>query len=99
MESGLLIIVSLGNGNGLGRGDIPVSLAGWCSRHHETAHPSVEPSQSTLGRSRIEPEHLLLGMLNEVSETGGGLATYILQDELGVNLAQLKQQLEATMSR
>lgn len=46
------------------------------------------------GQSQIAPEQLLLGILDEVDETGGGLATYILKEELGMNLGQLKQQIE-----
>lgn len=51
-----------------------------------------------MGRFCIEPEHLLLGILGEAKESGG-LATYILKEELGVDLSQLEQQLRATMSQ
>ncbi|MBE9064710.1 MerR family transcriptional regulator [cf. Phormidesmis sp. LEGE 11477] len=48
-----------------------------------------------VGESRIAPKHLLLGILEEYKECPppGGVATYILQEELGVNLQQLEQQL------
>ncbi|ESA32898.1 family transcriptional regulator [Leptolyngbya sp. Heron Island J] len=48
--------------------------------------------------THIEPEHLLLGILDEHKESGG-LATYILQEELSLDLSQLEQQLRATMSQ
>lgn len=51
-----------------------------------------------IDQTQIEPEHLLLGILDEVHETGGGIATHILKQELGVDLAQLEQQLEAAMA-
>lgn len=51
-----------------------------------------------MGRSRIEPEHLLLGILDENKESGG-LATYILKEEFGLDLSQLEQQLRATLSQ
>lgn len=45
-----------------------------------------------MGKLHIEPEHLLLGILDEAKESGG-LATYILREELGLDLTQLEQQL------
>lgn len=47
-----------------------------------------------VGLAHIEPEHLLLGILDEHKESGG-LATHILQEELGLDLSQLEQQLRA----
>jgi hypothetical protein len=41
---------------------------------------------------------LLLGILDEAHETGGGIATHILKEELGMNLDQLAQQLEAAIA-
>ncbi|MGD1932470.1 MAG: hypothetical protein ACFB12_26555 [Leptolyngbyaceae cyanobacterium] len=35
--------------------------------------------------------------MNEVDETGGGLATDILKDELAIDLARLAQRLEAAI--
>ena len=51
-----------------------------------------------MGQLHIEPEHLLLGILDEAKESGG-LATYILKEELGLDLAQLEQQLRMAMSQ
>jgi ATP-dependent Clp protease ATP-binding subunit ClpA len=51
------------------------------------------------GKSHIDPEHLLFGILDEVHETGGGIATHILQEELGVDLDQLARQLEAAIAQ
>ncbi|MBE9067036.1 MerR family transcriptional regulator [Leptolyngbya cf. ectocarpi LEGE 11479] len=50
-----------------------------------------------MGQPYIEPEHLLLGILDEAKESGG-LATYILKEELGLDLSQLEQQLRLTTS-
>ncbi|MDY6941142.1 MAG: hypothetical protein SWY16_26225 [Cyanobacteriota bacterium] len=50
-------------------------------------------------RTRIVPEDLLLGMLHEAAEGGGGVATYILQEEFGINLPSLQQQLRLAMSQ
>ena len=49
------------------------------------------------GRSRISPELLLLGILAEYRESPppGGVASYILREELGVDLQQLEQQIRA----
>ena len=44
----------------------------------------------------LEPEHLLLGILKE-AEQGGGVATHILAN-LGIDLAQLEQQLRQAMA-
>ncbi|WP_346294160.1 MerR family transcriptional regulator [Sphaerothrix gracilis] len=52
----------------------------------------------TGGKSQIAPEHLLLGILDEAHETGGGLATHILKEELGIDLEQLAQRLEAAIA-
>ncbi|MDB9528779.1 MerR family transcriptional regulator [Oscillatoria sp. CS-180] len=49
-------------------------------------------------RSQITPEDLLLGILDEAKESGG-LATYILKEELNVDLAQLEQQVEFAIAR
>ncbi|MGB3294752.1 MAG: MerR family transcriptional regulator [Phormidesmis sp.] len=48
-----------------------------------------------VGRSRISPELFLLGILEERKECPppGGVANYILQEELGVDLQQLEQQI------
>ena len=53
---------------------------------------------NAMGLSRIEPEHLLLGMLDEQKESGG-LATHILKEELGLDLSQFEQQLRTLMSQ
>lgn len=46
-------------------------------------------------KSQISPTHLLLAMLEEYKEAPapGGVATYILRAELGINLQQLEHQL------
>jgi ATP-dependent Clp protease ATP-binding subunit ClpC len=51
-----------------------------------------------IGKPQITPEHLLLGILDEAHETGGGIATHILKEELGVDLNQLAEQLEAEIA-
>ena len=51
------------------------------------------------GESQIDPAHLLLGILDETHETGGGIATHILKAELGVDLDQVAQQLEAAIAQ
>ena len=50
-------------------------------------------------RSQIAPEDLLLAILHEAAEGGGGVATYILQEEFGINLPSLQQQLRLAMSQ
>lgn len=50
-----------------------------------------------LGQPYIAPEHLLLGILKEADEGGGGVATYVLKEKLGIDLAQLEQQLRSAM--
>lgn len=52
-----------------------------------------------LGQSRrIAPEHLLLGILEEYKGAPpGGVATYILKQELGVDLDKLERQLRAAV--
>ena len=44
----------------------------------------------------ITPEYLFLGILKEAEE-GGGVATYILGHELGIDLTQLAQQVRSAM--
>ena len=51
-----------------------------------------------LGKQRMNSGHLLLGILEE-AKRGGGLATYILKEKLGIDLAQLEQQLRLVMSK
>ncbi|MEO0459014.1 MAG: Clp protease N-terminal domain-containing protein, partial [Cyanobacteria bacterium P01_A01_bin.114] len=48
------------------------------------------------GQSLIAPEHLLLGILKE-AETGGGVATYVLQEGFGLDLAHLEQRLRSAI--
>ena len=50
-------------------------------------------------KSRISPEHLLLAILEEYKEVPppSGVATYILREELGVDLGQLEQVLRSAM--
>lgn len=52
-----------------------------------------------LGHSQISPEHLLLGILEEFKEVPppGGVATYILREELGVDLVYIEKQLRAAI--
>ncbi len=52
-----------------------------------------------VGKSRISPEHLLLGILAEYKEVPppGGVATYILREELGIDLNQIEQQIRAVI--
>ena len=58
---------------------------------------SLRRSSTPMAEStQIAPEHLLLGMLDEAKESGG-LATYILKDELAIDLVQLAQQLEVAI--
>ena len=54
-------------------------------------------SATKSGKERINSRHLLLGILEE-AKRGGGVATYILKEKLGVNLLNLEQQLKLTMS-
>lgn len=49
------------------------------------------------GKSQIDPAHLLLGILEEAKESGG-LATHILKEELGIDLTNLEQRLEAAIA-
>ncbi len=52
------------------------------------------------GQTRqIAPEHLMLGILKEyqTSPPPGGVATYVLKEELGVDLDMLEQQLRAAI--
>ncbi|NJL55147.1 hypothetical protein HC928_08125 [bacterium] len=51
------------------------------------------------GESQIAPEYLLLGILDEAHETGGGIATHILKAELRIDLDQLAQQLEVAIAQ
>ena len=50
-----------------------------------------------VGQALVAPEHLLLGILKEAEE-GGGLATYILKKELGIDLPGLEQELRSAMA-
>ncbi|MEM7713651.1 MAG: MerR family transcriptional regulator [Cyanobacteria bacterium P01_A01_bin.68] len=50
------------------------------------------------GKQRMNSGHLLLGILEE-AKRGGGVATYILKEKLGIDLAQLEQQLRLIMSK
>ncbi|MEM6404178.1 MAG: MerR family transcriptional regulator, partial [Cyanobacteria bacterium P01_D01_bin.116] len=49
-------------------------------------------SATKLGKERMNSGHLLLGILEE-AKRGGGVATYILKERLGINLTDLEQQL------
>lgn len=54
-----------------------------------------------VGRSRIAPEHVLLGILGKYKECpphGGGAARQ-LKEELQVNLQKLEQQLRTTIKQ
>ena len=56
-----------------------------------------------LGQVRVDSTHLLLGILQETKEveaTGQtvGIAVRVLRDRLGIDLAQLEQQLRSAMS-
>lgn len=55
---------------------------------------ALEQAQQ-FGQSHIAPEHLLLAILQE----GGGVATHVLQERFGLDLAHLEQQLRSVMSR
>ncbi|MBE9041525.1 MerR family transcriptional regulator [Oscillatoriales cyanobacterium LEGE 11467] len=50
-------------------------------------------------RTGIVPEDLLLAILDEAAEGGGGVATHILQEEFGINLPNLQQQLRSARSQ
>ena len=52
-------------------------------------------------KSQLSPEHLLLGILAEYKEVPppGGVATYVLKEELGIDLQQLEQQLRKGMPK
>ena len=50
-----------------------------------------------LGKQRMNSGHLLLGILEE-AKRGGGLATYILKEKLGIDLLNLEQQLRLAIS-
>jgi hypothetical protein len=52
-----------------------------------------------LGQSCMAPEHILLGILKEAEETGGGVATHALKEGFGIDLAHLEQQLRLAMSQ
>ncbi|MEO0394446.1 MAG: MerR family transcriptional regulator [Cyanobacteria bacterium P01_A01_bin.137] len=62
----------------------------------ELALEQIERAGQT-GQTYLEPEHLLLGMLKE-AEQGGGVATHILEVNLGLDLVQLEQQLRQAMA-
>ena len=64
----------------------------------ERAQSPSLASTSVAESTQIEPEHLLLGILDEAKESGG-LATYILQEELGIDLAQLEQLIESVLAQ
>jgi len=49
------------------------------------------------GKERMNSGHLLLGILEE-AKRGGGVATYVLKDKLGIDLLNLEQQLRLAMS-
>ena len=49
------------------------------------------------GQSHVAPEYLLLGILDEAKESGG-LATYILKEELDIDLAQLEQKVNTAIA-
>ncbi|MEO1447570.1 MAG: Clp protease N-terminal domain-containing protein, partial [Cyanobacteria bacterium J06635_11] len=50
--------------------------------------------------SQISPDHLLLGILAEYKEVPppGGVATYVLTEEIGIDLQQLEQALREVMA-
>ena len=54
-------------------------------------------SATKSGQKRINSGHLLLGLLEE-AKRGGGVATYILKEKLGIDLLDLNQQLRLAMS-
>ena len=56
-----------------------------------------EQSQQ-LGKTRINSEHLLLGILKEAEESGGGIATHILEDRFGIDLSDLEQRIKSAIS-
>jgi hypothetical protein len=47
----------------------------------------------------MTPEHILLGILKEAEETGGGVATHVLKEGFGIDLVHLEQQLRSAMSQ
>ncbi|MEM7553955.1 MAG: MerR family transcriptional regulator [Cyanobacteria bacterium P01_A01_bin.84] len=54
-------------------------------------------SATKSGRKQINSEDLLLGILEE-AKRGGGVATYIIKERLGIDLIDLEQQLRLAMS-
>ncbi|MEM8676020.1 MAG: MerR family transcriptional regulator [Cyanobacteria bacterium P01_G01_bin.67] len=52
-----------------------------------------------LGQTRIDAGHLLLGILQEAEESGGGVASHILQSSFGIDLANLEQELWLAISQ
>ncbi len=62
-------------------------------RVFELAREEVNKS----GKERMNSGHLLLGILEE-AKRGGGVATYILKEKLGIDLVDLEQQLRLAMS-
>jgi len=82
----------------------PEAPEGWHSPQMPLAPRAKLVIELALGEAKeakksfIDPEHLLLGILDEARDSGG-LATYILDKELGIDLAQLEQQLREAMSR
>lgn len=61
---------------------------------------ALEESKA-VGRSRIAPEHLLIGILEEYKECPppGGVAARLLKEALSVDLQQLEQRLRAMASQ
>ena len=89
------LIVKLLGKRTLGELNLPdkIPFAPRMKRVFELAREQANKS----GNERIDSGHLLLGILEE-AKRGGGVATYILKDKLGINLVDLEQQLELVIS-
>ncbi|MEL6321402.1 MAG: MerR family transcriptional regulator [Cyanobacteria bacterium J06626_14] len=75
---------------------IPPRRPSYAPRMKRVIELALEEAEQS-GEALITPEYLLLGILKEAEE-GGGLATYILGNDLGINLTHLEQQLRSAMA-
>lgn len=89
------LIVKLLGKRTLGELNFPekIPFAPRMKRVFELARESATKS----GQQRINSGHLLLGILEE-AKRGGGVATYIIKERLGIDLIDLEQQLRLAMS-
>ncbi|AFY53206.1 putative transcriptional regulator [Rivularia sp. PCC 7116] len=88
------LIVKLLGKRTLGELTLPekIPFAPRMKRVFELARESANKS----GKERIDSGDLLLGILEE-AKRGGGVATYIIKEKLGIDLLNLEQQLRLAM--